>query len=184
MYTETITSVQYTFEGICQKLHEIVESEYGLLELLGVADYDDAVAKLLIQWVNINPQDMLNIQVVDHLAKMYCEDPVFRSRWSSISARFAVWLNEQTGQTCAEMSNRLYSLIVFDVQPEQDILPPVLFSTRVEVIPEEIAIGSDELFWINCFMLTRLTIENSNLISQYKQSVKENASVSIKRKTT
>lgn len=183
-YSITEITENYTFEGISQKLHLIIQSEYSLMQVLGEKEYDDAMVVLLEQWVNINPQDMLHHQVIDHLAKLYCEDGVFRARWSTISARFSAWLQNQAGQTPADFSKMLYDVIVFKDQLEQDILPAVLFTTRVETIDESLAVQSDELFWINCFMLSRLTLEHSFLIAEYKRKVRENETSSIKRKTT
>lgn len=165
-----IELVRSNFTEIVKDLHHIVDFEYTSIELASPSKLK--ITELLI---NINSFCLLTKEIGDVLIENYHSDKDFRRLWGSISTQFSLLLEMKYGIKTEDFASSIISFINLDNNKNIEI------GSFTEASILEARISTDGYsnatllsindFWIICFFLTRLTLQESTVVKETLEKI-------------
>lgn len=162
--------VRGNFTEIVKDLHRIVDFEYTSIELASPSKLK--IVELLI---NINSFCLLTKEIGDVLIESYHSDRDFRRLWGSISAQFSLLLEMKYGVKTEDFAKTIISFLNLEGNKNIEI------GSFTEASILEARIGTDGYsnanllsindFWIICFFLTRLTMQESVVVKETLEKI-------------
>lgn len=151
------------YDDIVKDLHDIINFEYTSMELIHpvISDITDMA-------VSFNSFGLLSAEVAEALNAAYASDRIFRRLWGSISTQFYMKLSMKYGIG----PEQLTVSVLGTLNLETNAWVNEGSFTDINILGDRIGVkgyGGANLtnpndFWIICFFLFRLTLDQSKIV--------------------